>query len=111
MELVLLAVVTVSVGVLLLVLVVVLANMLLPAMNKGVTTRLLKQFGSWFLFILLNFLLKPLVKFEFSFTIFFSLVGFGIHRTTFLIDEKGRVEKVISKVKTKDHAAQILEDI
>ena len=34
-----------------------------------------------------------------------------IHRTTFLIDEKGRVEKVISKVKTKDHAAQILEDI
>ncbi|NCF31919.1 MAG: thioredoxin-dependent thiol peroxidase [Bacteroidetes bacterium] len=35
----------------------------------------------------------------------------GIHRTTFLIDEKGRVEKVISKVKTKDHAAQILEDI
>ena len=35
----------------------------------------------------------------------------GIHRTTFLIDEKGRVEKAISKVKTKDHAAQILEDI
>ena len=35
----------------------------------------------------------------------------GIHRTTFLIDEKGRIEKVISKVKTKDHAAQILEDI
>ena len=35
----------------------------------------------------------------------------GIHRTTFLIDEKGVVEKVISKVKTKDHAAQILEEI
>ena len=35
----------------------------------------------------------------------------GIHRTTFLIDEKGRIEKVISKVKTKDHAAQILEEI
>lgn len=33
----------------------------------------------------------------------------GIHRTTFLIDEKGKVEAVISKVKTKDHAAQILE--
>ena len=32
----------------------------------------------------------------------------GIHRTTFLIDENGKVEKVISKVKTKDHAAQIL---
>ena len=35
----------------------------------------------------------------------------GIHRTTFLIDEKGIVERVISKVKTKDHAAQILEEI
>ena len=35
----------------------------------------------------------------------------GIHRTTFLIDEKGVVEKVIRKVKTKDHAAQILEEI
>ncbi|MEK9603037.1 MAG: thioredoxin-dependent thiol peroxidase [Flavobacteriaceae bacterium] len=35
----------------------------------------------------------------------------GIHRTTFLIDKNGKVEKVISKVKTKDHAAQILEEI
>ena len=34
----------------------------------------------------------------------------GIHRTTFLIDEEVKVEKVISKVKTKDHAAQILEE-
>lgn len=34
----------------------------------------------------------------------------GIHRTTFLIDEEGRIERVISKVKTKDHAAQILEE-
>lgn len=33
----------------------------------------------------------------------------GIHRTTFIIDEKGVVERVITKVKTKDHAAQILE--
>lgn len=33
----------------------------------------------------------------------------GIHRKTFLIDENGIVEKVIDKVKTKDHAAQILE--
>ncbi|RZS93625.1 thioredoxin-dependent thiol peroxidase [Aquimarina brevivitae] len=32
----------------------------------------------------------------------------GIHRTTFVIDEKGVIEEVISKVKTKDHAAQIL---
>jgi peroxiredoxin Q/BCP len=33
----------------------------------------------------------------------------GIHRKTFLIDESGTVERVIDKVKTKDHAAQILE--
>lgn len=32
----------------------------------------------------------------------------GIHRMTFLIDEQGVVERVIEKVKTKDHAAQIL---
>lgn len=32
----------------------------------------------------------------------------GIHRMTFLIDENGVVERVIDKVKTKDHAAQIL---
>ena len=32
----------------------------------------------------------------------------GIHRKTFLIDENGIVERVIDKVKTKDHAAQIL---
>lgn len=33
----------------------------------------------------------------------------GIHRTTFVIDEKGVVEEVIGKVKTKDHTAQILK--
>jgi peroxiredoxin Q/BCP len=33
----------------------------------------------------------------------------GIHRTTFVIDDKGVIEAVIPKVKTKDHAAQILE--
>ncbi|RCS27082.1 thioredoxin-dependent thiol peroxidase [Polaribacter sp. WD7] len=32
----------------------------------------------------------------------------GIHRTTFIIDENGVIEDVITKVKTKDHAAQIL---
>lgn len=32
----------------------------------------------------------------------------GIHRTTFVIDEKGIIEAVIPKVKTKEHAAQIL---
>jgi peroxiredoxin Q/BCP len=33
----------------------------------------------------------------------------GIHRTTFIIDENGVIEEVIAKVKTKAHAAQILE--
>jgi len=33
----------------------------------------------------------------------------GIHRTTFVIDEKGMIENIISKVNTKDHAAQILK--
>ena len=32
----------------------------------------------------------------------------GIHRTTFVVDSDGKVENVIEKVKTKDHAAQIL---
>ena len=32
----------------------------------------------------------------------------GIHRTTFIIDEKGLIENVIAKVKTKEHTAQIL---
>ncbi len=32
----------------------------------------------------------------------------GIHRTTFVIDENGIITEVITKVKTKDHAAQIL---
>ncbi|PHI20434.1 thioredoxin-dependent thiol peroxidase [Lewinellaceae bacterium SD302] len=33
----------------------------------------------------------------------------GVHRTTFVIGEDGKLEKVITKVKTKDHTAQILE--
>ena len=32
----------------------------------------------------------------------------GIHRTTFVIDEKGIIAEVIEKVKTKEHASQIL---
>ncbi len=32
----------------------------------------------------------------------------GIHRTTFVIDESGNIENIISKVKTKEHTAQIL---
>ncbi|HNW98896.1 MAG TPA: thioredoxin-dependent thiol peroxidase [Bacteroidales bacterium] len=33
----------------------------------------------------------------------------GILRTTFIIDEKGIVEKIITKVDTKNHTSQILE--
>ncbi|QNJ98627.1 thioredoxin-dependent thiol peroxidase [Constantimarinum furrinae] len=33
----------------------------------------------------------------------------GIHRITFLINENGIVERVIDKVKSKQHAAQILD--
>ena len=33
----------------------------------------------------------------------------GIHRKTFIVDGEGKVERVIDKVKTKAHAAQILE--
>lgn len=34
----------------------------------------------------------------------------GIHRTTFLINKKGIIERVIDKVKTKEHTNQILEN-
>jgi len=33
----------------------------------------------------------------------------GIIRTTFVIDEKGKIEKIFNKVKSKNHAQQILE--
>ena len=33
----------------------------------------------------------------------------GIHRTTFVIDESGRVLKVFERVKPKGHAAEVLE--
>ncbi len=33
----------------------------------------------------------------------------GVHRTTFIIDEKGKLERVFTKVVTKTHAEQILE--
>ena len=32
----------------------------------------------------------------------------GIHRTTFVIDENGVISDIIAKVKTKEHASQIL---
>lgn len=33
----------------------------------------------------------------------------GIHRTTFIINEKGFIEDIITKVKTKEHTKQILK--
>ncbi|MEL6122766.1 MAG: thioredoxin-dependent thiol peroxidase [Bacteroidota bacterium] len=33
----------------------------------------------------------------------------GVHRTTFIIDEEGLIQHIITKVKTKDHADQIVE--
>ncbi len=35
----------------------------------------------------------------------------GLHRTTFIIDEEGKIEQIIGKVVTKDHANQILETL
>lgn len=34
----------------------------------------------------------------------------GVYRTTFIIDEAGKIERIIDKVKTKEHAQQILEN-
>ena len=34
----------------------------------------------------------------------------GIHRKTFIINEEGFIERIIEKVKTKDHTNQILND-
>ena len=33
----------------------------------------------------------------------------GVHRTTFLIDEKGKIKKIFEKVKPEDHASEVLE--
>ena len=33
----------------------------------------------------------------------------GVHRTTFLIDEKGKIKKIFEKVKPEDHAREVLE--
>lgn len=35
----------------------------------------------------------------------------GLHRTTFVIDGKGKIEQVIQKVKAKQHADQILGEL
>ena len=34
---------------------------------------------------------------------------FGVIRTTFIIDEKGIIEKIITKVNTSSHTEQILD--
>ncbi|MEP0072442.1 MAG: thioredoxin-dependent thiol peroxidase [Marinomonas sp.] len=40
---------------------------------------------------------------------FMGRESMGTVRTTFIIDEDGKIEEIISKVKTKEHAAQILK--
>jgi thioredoxin-dependent peroxiredoxin len=32
----------------------------------------------------------------------------GVHRTTFLIDERGKIRKVFEKVKPEEHASEVL---
>lgn len=39
----------------------------------------------------------------------FGKVGMGIARTTFIIDEEGKIERVMAKVKPDTNAAEILE--
>lgn len=34
----------------------------------------------------------------------------GIHRVTFVIDEKSNIEKIFTKVETKNHSTQILKE-
>ena len=35
----------------------------------------------------------------------------GLERTSFLIDEKGKIKKVFEKVKTETHAAEVLGEL
>ena len=35
----------------------------------------------------------------------------GVHRTTFIIDEQGKILKIINKVKTKEASAQVLSEL
>jgi len=35
----------------------------------------------------------------------------GVHRTTFLIDETGKITEIFTKVKTKTHAEQIFDSL
>lgn len=41
---------------------------------------------------------------------FMGRVFDGIHRTTFIISEDGKIERIIKEVDTKNHTAQILEN-
>jgi len=42
---------------------------------------------------------------------FMGRVYDGVHRTTFVIDEEGKIAKVITKVKTKDSTGQVLREL
>ena len=35
----------------------------------------------------------------------------GVHRTTFIVSEDQKIEKIIDQVKTKDHARQIMDEL
>ncbi len=41
----------------------------------------------------------------------YGRVYMGVIRTTFIIDEKGMIEKIIRKVDTKNHSAQIMKEL
>lgn len=43
--------------------------------------------------------------------ILFGLLNIGIKRTTFIISEEGIIEKIIAKVKTRDHSQQIFDAV
>jgi len=42
---------------------------------------------------------------------FMGRIVTGVYRTTFLVDEKGKIEQIIDSVKTKEHGDQILNAI
>lgn len=39
---------------------------------------------------------------------FMGRIVTGVHRTTYVIDEEGIIEHIVDKVKTKEHASQII---
>ena len=58
---------------------------------SDVETDVCKKFGVW--------VMKKFMGREYD----------GIHRTTFIIDENGIIENIISKEKTKEHTDQIFK--